>query len=43
MVSLCLRVSAEWNVWEISEGGSNSVFGEHSIVSRDVVCAAYPK
>jgi hypothetical protein len=36
-----LRMSAEWNVWEISEGGSNTVFGELCIVSSFVVCAAY--
>ena len=45
MDSLCLRMSAEWSVWEISEGGSNTVFGEHctSIVSSFVVCAVYLK
>jgi hypothetical protein len=43
MDPLCLRMSAEWNVWEISEGGTNAVFGEHCIVSSFVVSAAYQK
>jgi hypothetical protein len=43
MDSLCLRMSAEWKVWEISEGGSNTAFGEHCIVSSFVVCAAHQK